>query len=273
MKPNLLTATTLLAALAILPATASEAQAHPAPYPHRHVYRPAPRVRYHAPVVRVRRPPVVIVEEPAPVTVVRRPPPTEQPARPEPQQLLGVGLRLSSASIEGSKAGLSADENPTMGGIGLQVRSRFDRHLGLELSIDSLGGSGEDFEQSTVPVMAALTYHLFPESRLQPYVLGGLGVHFTRLSYLEGKYAIDSADLAGQLGGGLELFLSRSLSLHADLRGQTIFNNLDSQERVREDCLAQVGNLQGFCDGIQRADAEDKMNLGLQLQAGATLYF
>lgn len=242
------------------------ASAHPAPYAHRHVY--------HAPrrAVVVHRAPRVIVHEPAPV-VVRRPARVVE-QEPESYSLLGIGLRFSGATASGEKAGLSEFENPMMGGVGLQLRSRFGENLGLELSVDVIGGGGDDsFSQLTIPVMAALTYHFLPNSRLQPYLVAGLGVHFTRLEYLDGKYVIDTAELAGQLGGGIELFLSRTFSLHADVRGQTIFRNLDSREQIREDCLNSVGGLTGFCDGIQRANADDKVSLGIQFQLGASLYF
>lgn len=258
-----------LAALMVLPLVGSSAEAHPAPFPHRHTYKER-RVRvYHPPPRRV----VVIEEEP--VTVVRRKK-RRRVVHEEPRddyQLLGVGLRLSTATLEGNKLGLSDNENPTMGGIGVQLRSRFDKNLGLELAFDALTGGGDDYTQSTFPITLSLTYHFLPESRLQPYVLAGGGVTFTRLSYLDGAYAIDSAELTGQLGGGLEIFLSRSLSLHADLRGQTVLKNLDEQAVIRQDCLTRTGGMQGFCDGIHRADPNDKANLGIQLQVGASLYF
>ena len=121
--------------------------------------------------------------------------------------------------------------------------------------------------------MASLTYHFFEKSRIQPYVLAGAGVHFTQMDYLEGRYAIDTVELAGQLGAGLEIFLTRDISLQADLRGQTIFKNLDEQAKIRDDCVTQIGDMSGFCDRIHGADPNDKMNLGLTFQVGANYYF
>lgn len=254
-----------------LPMTASVAEAHPAPYAHRHVYkvRPRHRVRVVRPV-RVQPVRTVVVEE-EPSVVVTRPAPVVR-AEPE-EQRLAIGVRVTGAGVEGAKAGLSDEENGAMGGIGIQLRSRLDEHLGIELSIDALGTSGEDFEQQTIPIMASLTYHLFPESRLQPYALAGAGVQFTSLDYLGGQYAIETTELAGQIGAGLELFLTRDLSINADIRAQSVFKNLDSQAKIQEDCLQSIGGMSGFCDGIHEADPNDKINLGAQFSLGLNLHF
>ncbi len=231
------------------------------------VYEPAP-------------PPVVVVEEkvvvarPAPraTTVVRSAPvvSTEPAWADEP---LALGLRIGGASIEGDKVGLSHAENPGLGGVGVHLRTRFDDHWGLELSLDALGGSGEGFEQTTVPVMGALTYHLWPSSRIQPYGLAGAGVHFSQLDYLGGQFRSNTTELAGQVGAGLEIFLTEHLSLEGDIRGQSILKNLDSHAEVRQDCLEQVGAMSGFCDGIHAARPDDKLNMGVLFQAGINLYF
>ena len=280
-----------LAFAMLVPLAATNAFAHPAPFPHAHAgygrvhmrYRP-----YYVPVYRPRRAPViyvtpmgppavVVVEEPV-RTVVRRTEPARAIPRseaPSHRTLTGIGLRVSGATVAGEKVGLSTAENPAMGGIGIQFRTRFgDRQaLGIELAADIITGSGSNFEQRTIPVMASLTYNFFPTSRLQPYVLAGAGVHFTRLSYLGGQYDIDLTELAGQLGAGLEIFLTKNLAINADIRAQTIFKNLDTKEKIRTDCLHQVGGLTGFCDNIHSADPNDKVNLGVQLQAGVSWYF
>ncbi|MEZ4266296.1 MAG: outer membrane beta-barrel protein [Myxococcota bacterium] len=271
--PRLITSAPV--ALLLVLGFATTAAAHPAPYPHHHPQtRPRPRPRP--------RPPVVIVAPPPPVhrtVVVHRPAPVVERVRvvevePEPQrQRLGLGVRVSGIAVSGEKLGLSDGENSTMGGIGLQFRSRFGRNLGLELSADILKGGKDSFDQRTIPVMAALTYHFLPNSRIQPYLLAGAGVQFTRLSYLDGQYTYNMTEIAGQLGAGLEVWLGKRVSLQADLRGQTIFKNLDTHAEIRTDCLRQVGGLTGFCDGIQSADPNDKMNIGLQFQLGANFYF
>jgi len=290
-----------LAAISAAPLTldSSPAEAHP---PRAGWYRPGPvgYRPYWGPVYRPRRPvvvvapapvyvapPVVYVEPaPPPRVVVREvpvpapaPAPTimaePEPARPESRDFLGVGVRVSGATVEGEKVGISTAENPSMAGIGVQLRGRFSESFGLELSVDFLSGSDDDgdFSQSTVPLMAAVTWHILPNTRLQPYLLAGAGVHFTRLEYFGGDYAIDMTELAGQLGGGLEIFITENLAIHADIRAQTIFKSLDTEEKIAQDCERQIGGQTGFCDNIHFTGADDKVDLGVQLQAGVSWYF
>ena len=75
------------------------------------------------------------------------------------------------------------------------------------------------------------------------------------------------------MGVGAELFITKWLSLAADLRFQTVFKNIDTQARIRQDCLRNVGEMTGFCNGIQSADPDDKLNVGLSFQLGANIYF
>lgn len=302
MKALLLT----LAVLTAIPVTldAAPASAHP---PGGRYYRPGP-VRYRpywGPVYRPRRPvivvtpympppPIVYVEPPPPRTVIVRervqeyrepeqvaeapPAVIQQPARRKKQpgrDFLGLGLHASGATVEGQKVGISTAENPGMGGVGIHLRGRFSDSLGLELTADFLEGSDEDGDltQSMIPLMANVTWHLFPTKRIQPYLLGGVGVHFTRLEYFGGDYAIDVTELAGQLGAGLEVFITKHLAIHADIRAQTIFKNLDTEEKIAQDCERQVGNQTGFCDNIHFTNADDKVDIGVQLQAGVSWYF
>lgn len=276
----------LLAPLLVLDTAAAEA--HPAPYAHHHGHRGrAVKVVRHRhpvhrhPVWRPAPPPVVVYSSPAPVvvsrpvvvsepTVVREAAPEPAPYDPDP---LALGVRVSGVSLSGEKVGLSHAENPTMGGLGAHLRTRFDDHLGLEIAVDLLGGSGSGFEQTTVPVMGSLTYHLFPGARIQPYALAGAGVHFTTLEYLDGKFDYHLTEFAGQAGGGLEVFLTKDLSIQGDLRAQTVFRNVDTHAEVRQDCLEAVGSMSGFCDGIHQADPGDKLELGMMFQAGLNFYF
>ncbi len=279
------------------------------PLRYRPYYAPVYRPRY-GPVVIVPAPPPppIVYYEPAPpprrVVVVREAPPVEEveevvevaraprapapdlredvyeappPRREEPEtrDFLGIGLHASGVAVEGEKVGISTAENPGMGGIGFHLRGRFSESFGLELSADFLSGSADntDLTQSTIPLMAGLTWHILPNTRFQPYVIGGVGVHFTRLEYFGGDYNIDITELAGQLGGGVEFFITENLALHADLRFQTVFKNLDTREKIATDCIAQVGTQSGFCDNIHFTGEEDKVDLGVQLQAGVSWYF
>jgi len=297
-----------LAAISIVPVAISDATpANAYPPGWRRAYRPGP-VRYrpwYAPVYRPRWGPVLIVTPPPPVYYVEPPPPRvvvvrEQPApvyeearapEPPPQQVyerprsnkpereqrdfLGVGIHVTGSTVEGEKVGISTAENPSMGGLGFHVRGRFSESFGLELSADFLSGSADnmELEQSTIPLMAGLTWHILPTSRIQPYLIAGAGVHFTRLEYFGGDYAIDITEFAGQLGGGVEFFLTENIALTADLRFQSVFKNLDTQEKIATDCITQIGSQSGFCDNIHNTDDGDKVDLGFQLSAGASWYF
>jgi opacity protein-like surface antigen len=274
----------------------ADASAHPAPYAHRHVAAPSPvyttvsrqesatvtrRVRrvivHGGPVIEVQDEQALVVEQPAPVIVTQ---PRRQVIIEEPESLyapkFSVGLRGSLSALDGSKIGLSDAENPVMGGVGLAVRTRFTDSVGLELSVDYMEGRGRDFTQNTVPLSLSLDYHFLPRIRFQPYVLGGLSVDFTELKYLDGKYKYDLVELGGHLGAGLELFLTRDISLHADLRGNMVFKNLDSQAQIRDDCIARNGRngeMAGFCDNVQSADPGKKINMGIQVMAGLSYHF
>lgn len=244
------------------------------------VMPPPPPVVYYQPppparvvVVRESAPPPVVREAPAPTVIAQ--PPAPVPSEPETRDFLGVGLHVMGATAEGEKVGLSTAENPSMGGVGFHIRGRFSEDFGLELSADFLKGSAsnKDLTQSTIPVMAGLTWHILPTSRFQPYLIAGLGVHFTRLEYFGGDYNIDLTELAGQLGGGVELFLTENIALHADIRMQSVFKNLDTKEKIAQDCISQVGTQTGFCDNIHSTSADDKVDLGVSLSAGLSWYF
>lgn len=300
-----------LAALTVIPAAALDAPTAAA-YPPgwRPYYRPGP-VRYrpwYAPVYRPRWGPVLIMPPPPPVVyveppprrvvvvrppveeveevrVTRAPPPPAQVYTPAPapapreeppeRDFLAIGVQLSGVAVEGEKVGISTAENPGMGGIGFHLRGRFSPSFGLELAADFLEGSADDMDltQSTIPLMAGFTWHILPDTRFQPYLIAGAGVHFTRLEYFGGDYAIDITELAGQLGGGVEFFITENLALHADIRFQSVFKNLDTKEKIAQDCIQQVGTQSGFCANIHVTDEEDKVDLGVQLRLGASWYF
>lgn len=280
----------ILAGLAIIPMLGTQSLAHHAPFTHFHpskrVVKRAKRVIRYAPKRRVvvhrhRARTVVIHERPAPViirtsrpprqVVTRRPaPPIEAPVA---SQLLGVGLRASTSRLGGVKLGLDNAENPVMAGAGVVIKAQLDRNLGFEITLDALTGAGDDFQQTTVPVMASLTYSLMPESRIQPFALVGAGVNFTTLEYLDGKFRYNMAEFSAQVGAGLEVFLSPTLSVQGDVRAQTVIRNLDTQAEIRDDCLSTLGDETGFCGGINDASVTDKINVGMTAHVGVNLYF
>lgn len=280
----------ILAGLFMVPVMGSQALAHPAPFPHYHkskkrkayrtkrtvVVRPARRVVIHergprTVVIKERPSRVIIKERPARTVVVRKSAPVVDTTPAD--QLLGVGLRASTSTLGGVKLGLDSQENPVMGGGGILLKAKLDQHWGFELSLDAMSGNGEDFQQTTVPVMGSLTYNFMPGSRIQPYALAGLGANLTTLEYLDGQYKANVAEFAGQVGAGVEIFLTPTLSIQGDLRAQTVIKNLETQGQIREDCLSTAGGQTGFCDGLNGVNANDKLNLGVTAHVGANIYF
>lgn len=291
----------------LLGALATSVQAHPAPYAHHHVqtppaapvevvvvkhrakrvvkkvvYRPAPPTTIYvhepAPVVET----VVVTAAPPPVPlVVQTPAPTIVRARraaaprtfPGDSESVSIGLRGSGMAFEGTKLGLTADENMVLGGAGVMLHARFGHHFGIELTADVVGGSTDTVTQTSVPVMAALTYHFLPHSRFQPFLAAGAGVHFTQLDYLDGMYRHELVEAAAQLGAGVELFLTDDISLLGDVRGTAVFKNIDSQAKIRQDCISTVGSMSGFCDGLHGANPTDKVDIGVQFHLGANVHF
>ncbi len=215
------------------------------------------------------------------------PPAFEDPYAPPPpsarfRALLGLGVRFSGVALEGTKYNVESFENPVMGGAGAMFRSKITPRWGLELSFDYLYGHKESVTQVTMPVMLSALLYLFPESRIQPYGLLGMGVHLTSLQYKDllltssggsSDAELNLVEIAGQLGAGVEIFLTNAWSLHADLRFVTVYKNLDEHVDLNTGCIQRIGDTRGYCSGVHDIDPDDKFNFGLQFLAGTTYYF
>lgn len=189
--------------------------------------------------------------------------------------MLGIGLRVSGTGLDGQKLGLEDIENPAMAGIGIQLRSMVSKHWGLELSADYLGSSDDSrgFSQRTIPVMLSGMFFLFPDSFINPYGLAGAGVHFTQLSYADGLFEHNILEIAAQLGFGLQVKLGQHFALHADLRFLTVYKNLGETTEISKSCLSSSAAGTGYCNGLQNVKPDDRWNIGVQFQAGATYFF
>ena len=146
-----------VAGLMAVPVLATQASAHPAPYPHYHpVLIPTRTVIVHRrPRRRVivhhhRTTRTVIIKDRRRRSIVRRS--YVRPVRHRSTQKLGVGLR-GVTSIGALKLGLAQDGNPVMAGAGAFFKTKLTRNLGLELSIDALAGSGTNFTQTTIIIL------------------------------------------------------------------------------------------------------------------------
>ena len=217
------------------------------------------------PEVRVERPRVVI-ERPAEqmtTTVV-----SESPGS-RAHLPLSVGIRALGAqtSMEDGAQGEVA-----MGGAGITIRSTLPDGFGLEVAADVMAGEDAGFTQTSVPVFASATYHFLRSSLLQPYVLAGVGAEYSRREFLDGRYIADNVDIGVQAGLGAELFITDAISLTADARFKAM-GTVKRDIMVRDDCLSQVGSMNGFCDNIQSASTGGNANLGVQVGLGANIYF
>ena len=265
INPKTMTAGLLfgLAALMALPESAS-AQYYPPP-PYYRVYRRR--------VIVVRPPP----PPPQRLVVVQPRPVQPAPRREYQSDLLGIGVRVSGIALDGQKLGLRDFENPAMGGVGVQLRSRVTKWFGLELSADFLFNNQqqEGYKQRTIPVMLSGIVYLFPTSSINPYLLAGVGVHFTNLSYLDGAFEHNMLEFAAQAGLGVQVKFGRHFAIHADVRFVSVYKNLDSVTYVSNQCLSsKAAGRPGFCEGLSALNPdEDKWNIGIQFGAGATYFF
>lgn len=226
--------------------------------------RPRTVVVAAAPVTTV----AVVPEE----TVVSRPYYRRPPTQKSEDKMLGVGIRLLGATTEGEYLNLAAVENPTMWGLGLQLRGKVSPRIGLEFGVDYLSGDGGEMVQTTIPIMLSVMYHFFPRAVIRPHVLAGAGIHLTKLEYDNG-FRYDTVQVAGQLGGGLELKLSDEFALSADLRFLGLYKNLGSQNSIERECIQATGNLASCSGAGGTINTDDQFSMGAQFMVGANLYF
>jgi hypothetical protein len=154
---------------------------------------PSPRAAApdDAPAGAAAPPPIVVYQPPPPRVMVRPPPPPPYDYAPprEPisrHQEWGLNLHLEGATIGHGTAG-----DAGMGGGGLGLRFKPTRYFGIETDVDFVGG--RDYQGDSRSETAS---------------------HVTS-SQLDEHYGY----FGGQIGGGLELRLSRNFALNVDLRG------------------------------------------------------
>ena len=142
------------------------------------------------------------------VVVVRDQPPAQRVyARPRQRVGMSAGVRLSLLSLSDTRLAYDTFEGATLAGLGFYLRGRIAPFIGVELSTDLLGAEEVGYQQLTIPVMASLMVHIFPDSPVDVYGLGGLGLHFSAFEHYTGDgrtYDEAYTQFAGQLGAGLE---------------------------------------------------------------------
>jgi len=200
----------------------------------------------------------------------------------------GFGARYTGTGLKDPKVNLQKDiENPMLNGFGLHFRNRTSRDWSWELSVDFLTASKtgdgtvtigadssavakpNDFKQTTVPIMLSGLYHILDNSRIDPYLLAGIGLQHTTLAFADSAFESRTWEFVGQLGGGLQVWLSRSFAIHADLRFLGVLQNLGSDTDLKSECKSS-----GYCAGSSLTpDPSEKFNIGYQFQLGGTFYW
>jgi len=192
----------------ILPGMAPQAPAPAAPAP---AYQPPPQVYVYGP----QAPRYGYAPAPAPRYAYG---PDYGASR------LGVDFR-----VDGSAGFAPGHQTFGLGGAGLGLRYRATPHFGVELGADVLGGTDYNGNKRT-EVSGNLGGLVFfnPRSRAQVYLSGGLLVDHARAtpngSLLNELTNSADATLAynhvgGYAGLGLEMFATRHIAFHLDLRG------------------------------------------------------
>jgi len=138
----------------------------------------------------------------------------------------------------GPRAGYIQSENADRGNwtAGVQARLRLLPMLAIEGAVDY---HEQDFANgaarvSNYPVTLSALLYIWPLGPIQPYIVGGVGWYYTTVDYrgpLAGQSSTTSNQFGYHAGGGLDLALSKMVTLDADIR--YIFLNLPSELKDR----------------------------------------
>ena len=136
-----------------------------------------------------------------------------------------------------------ADDGTWFGGI--QLRVPLASSLAIEGSIAVHHNEFEDGDIDVVqyPVQVTALWFLFPESPVCPYLLGGVGWYYTRVSFDGdlGDTEDDTTSFFGaHLGFGVRFAIEKSVVLSADLRYLFIEPNEDELDEEEFDSLQFV---------------------------------
>ncbi|MEZ4464472.1 MAG: outer membrane beta-barrel protein [bacterium] len=150
------------------------------------------------------------------------------------------GIRSESESLEGRfelgprlthlRLRNAADDTLDLGGLGLYLRYRISRRFGVEGTLDALvadelsSTAPGDVQRVTSPLTLSALFYLFPDSRLQVYLLGGVGTAAHRVEYQALGQQVEYETVLVQVGVGAQLrledirfdFSLRSLGMRTD---------------------------------------------------------
>lgn len=129
----------------------------------------------------------------------------------------GVGDSMLSI---GPRATYAAPKDATEGAWapGAQLKLHLSSVLGLEASIDYLKNDfGPLTSIKTYPVQASLLAYLMPGGAVSPYLLGGAGLYYSKVTGPLG-YESNTSRFGLHAGAGLEVMLGNSLSIDGAYR-------------------------------------------------------
>lgn len=154
-------------------------------------------------------------------------------ATPEWQRgRIAAGPHVTQLSLIDGERGGELD----MGGMGGAMRFRATRRVGFEISLDVLAaeqkvpGHSAHVSRITTPFSGSMMVYGWPDSRFQPYLLGGLGLaaHSVRFEALGER--LDFTTPLFQLGLGFE-YRFRVVRLDVSLRTVGMYREGDDIER------------------------------------------
>lgn len=236
---------------------------------------PPPVIVEQAPpvVVAPAPPPVIVAPPPPPVVVVQPPPPPQrvvyvQPAQQQvyvqPRQRVIYDLVPNFDLGVRVNGGIAFGFDGSAGGGNVAFRLRPSEHFALDLGIGVYGGFDGSRDRWEMPLQLDALFFFNPEHRFQIYALIGVGTAVGQQgdyrSTRDFRASRDLAYLAGEVGLGAELRLSRFFALNADVRGflrEQVLAGPPEFSRTTSNGTVESTNTSG----------------GFYVTAGMTLYF
>lgn len=88
-------------------------------------------------------------------------------------------------------------------------------------------------ELTGTPVTVTANYYFKPDWRLQPYLIGGLGIDIWNLESRDGEKSFDITDMAVKLGGGLNFWIAERFTF--DVQGVFSYAVVNINTEVQDD--------------------------------------
>lgn len=146
-------------------------------------------------------------------------PPSPEPQDPPPGQAPDAG-QFSIGPAVGWLKVRDADDGTWMAGV--QARLRLGRVIGVEGAITAHRSDFADdmIEVFQYPVQVSLLVFPFPDSPVEPYLVGGAGWYYTRYEYDSALGLDDETDsqFGVHLGAGLMIELGPKVQIFGDFR-------------------------------------------------------